>query len=50
MGNNKKRALCRPCYEARKNAGEKLKLVKAGKDNKIVCADCGRKRFGAEYE
>lgn len=42
--------LCRPCYEERKKAGAKLKLVKAGKDNKIVCDGCGKKRYGAIYD
>lgn len=42
--------LCRPCYEARKQAGAKLKLAWAGRDNKIVCDGCGRKRYGAIYD
>lgn len=42
--------LCRPCCEARKAGGEKLRPTIVGIDRKIRCADCGRRRFGATYE
>ena len=42
--------LCRPCAEARKARGEKLRPTITGIDRKIRCADCGRRRFGATYE
>lgn len=42
--------LCRPCYEARKQTGVRLVLVKAGRDNKIRCDGCGKMRYGAIYD
>lgn len=42
--------LCRPCCEARKAAGEKLRPTITGVDRKVRCMDCGRRRFGAAYE
>lgn len=42
--------LCKPCYEARKQAGAKLVLVKSGRDNKIRCDGCGKMRYGAIYD
>lgn len=41
--------LCRPCMEAKKKT-HKLSRVAGGKDNKITCAGCGRRRFGYTYE
>jgi hypothetical protein len=42
--------LCKPCYETRKQAGARLVLVKAGRDNKIRCDGCGKMRYGAIYD
>lgn len=42
--------LCRPCLEARKARGERLRQVGGGADRKVICVDCGRRRFGAVYE
>ena len=42
--------LCKPCYEVRKQAGVRLVLVKAGRDNKIRCDGCGKMRYGAIYD
>ena len=44
------RDLCRPCAEARKERGERLRLIGTGRDRKINCADCGRRRYGCVYE
>ncbi len=41
--------LCRPCAEARKAAGQRLRPAITGVDRKIRCADCGRRRFGEGY-
>lgn len=41
--------LCRPCMEAKKKT-HKLSRVAGGKDNKITCAICGRRRYGYTYE
>lgn len=42
--------LCRPCAEARREAGETLVRVIDGVDYKVQCRDCGRRRYGAIYE
>lgn len=42
--------LCKPCLEAMKGDGKKLRMVKGGSDRKICCTRCGRRRFGATYE
>ena len=49
MGNGKV-DLCRPCMEARKLAGQKLRPLVQGIDRKVVCEDCRRRRFGGTYE
>jgi len=41
--------LCKPCAVIR-GMSQKLKQVHYGVDNKITCADCGRRRYGATYE
>lgn len=41
--------LCKPCAEKLKES-YKVKMVKAGKNIKITCAECGRRRYGATYE
>lgn len=40
--------LCKPCAV---KLGEIVDLAQLGreKDKKIVCDECGRRRFGAEY-
>lgn len=41
--------LCRPCAETLK-AKKKLIRHSLGKDAKITCESCGRRRYGAKYE
>lgn len=41
--------LCRPCAEARRQRGERLALAYHGVNEKITCADCQRRRYGAKY-
>lgn len=45
----KKLLLCKPCAVT---MSESIDLAQLGreKDKKVVCAQCGRRRFGAEYE
>ena len=45
----KKLLLCKPCAVT---MGACIDLVQGTreKDKKVVCEQCGRKRFGAEYE
>lgn len=45
----KKLLLCKPCAVTM-GACIDLKQVTREKDKKVVCEQCGRKRFGAEYE
>ena len=44
-----KKALCKPCSLGLIAAGMKVKQL-PGKAEKITCVECGRRRFGAEYE
>ena len=51
---HKTRLLCLPC-EAQldkdlREAGMMLRKVAGGKDNKITCEKCGKRRYGAEYQ
>ena len=51
---HKTRLLCLPC-EAQldmflRSADMMLRRVAGGKDNKITCEKCGKRRYGAEYE
>lgn len=46
---NQKIDLCAACA-ATMETGYKLVKVKGGRDNKVLCAQCGRKRYGATYE
>ena len=41
--------LCRPCAENRKKKGQRLVLAYHGVNEKITCADCRRRRYGAKY-
>ncbi len=41
--------LCTPCAELLRE-GYSLKMVKRGKNNKITCGHCNRRRYGATYE
>lgn len=41
--------LCRPCAENRKKQGQRLVLAHHGVNEKITCADCQRRRYGAKY-
>ena len=45
----KRMELCGKCA-ALLAEGYKVKRVAGGVDNKVVCANCGRKRYGATYE
>ena len=42
--------LCKPCAENLRQAGKQLTVQASGRDNKITCAECGRRRFGALYD
>lgn len=51
---HKTRLLCLPC-EAQldkdlRGADLMLRKVAGGKDNKITCEKCGKRRYGAAYE
>ena len=41
--------LCKPCSLGEVADGKKVKQL-PGRTDKITCAKCGRRRFGAEYE
>ena len=41
--------LCRPCAELMRE-GYELKKTKGCVDNKITCAGCGKRRYGATCE
>lgn len=45
----KKLLLCKPCAVTM-GACIDLVQVTREKDKKVVCEQCGRRRFGAEYE
>lgn len=45
---DKTRDLCGACAEMLRE-GYDLKRVAGGVDNKITCAHCGRRRYGATY-
>ena len=44
-----KKALCKPCSLGLVAAGMKVKQL-PGKAEKITCAECGRRRYGSEFE
>lgn len=41
--------LCRPCMEELKKDGRACALVHRGVNEKITCAVCGRRSYGATY-
>lgn len=41
--------LCRPCA-AELGAKKSVELISSGRDRKITCGLCGRRRFGATYD
>ena len=43
------RTLCRPCAEKLKQH-KQVRFVSGGRDNKITCAECGCRRYGALYD
>lgn len=46
-----KRKFCLPCFLTLKNAGKHdIQRVNGGRNMKITCWKCKRRRFGAEYE
>lgn len=45
---DKTKDLCGACAEMLRE-GYDLKRVAGGVDNKITCAHCGRRRYGATY-
>lgn len=47
----KRTELCRPCACAlERESGKRLQVVRQGVDQKVTCARCGRRRYGAVYE
>lgn len=46
-----KRQFCLPCFLALKAAGtHNIERVSGGKNYKVTCWKCKRRRFGADYE
>lgn len=43
----KVKILCRPCGEAQ---GKKAVRIPMGRDIKVTCECCGRRRYGYKYE
>ena len=41
--------LCRPCAEAVRAEGKMVMFVSGGRDHKVFCDKCCRRRFGAMY-
>lgn len=41
--------LCKPCAMGMAASGKKVKWV-GGCSKKITCANCGRRRYGVNYE
>ena len=41
--------LCKPCMEKMRGEGKKLTVLRAGANQKVTCARCGRRRYGALY-
>lgn len=42
--------LCRPCAEALRSEGKHVAFVSGGRDHKVFCDHCGRRRFGSTYQ
>ena len=47
MSEQKQMDLCKPCLKTYPKKA--VSLVKGGIDNKITCAKCGKRRYGATY-
>jgi len=47
MSEHKEMDLCKPC--AKSLPKKSLSLLRNSVDNKITCALCGRRRYGATY-
>jgi hypothetical protein len=47
MSEQKEMDLCKPC--AKSLPKKSLSLIRGGVDNKITCAKCGKRKFGATY-
>ena len=43
------RDLCRPCAEKLRAEGKKVAYVSGGRDHKVFCDQCCRRRFGSLY-
>lgn len=43
------RDLCRPCAEKLRAEGKSVLYVSGGRDHKVFCDKCCRRRFGALY-
>ena len=43
------RDLCRPCAEKLRANGKTVMYVSGGRDHKVLCSECARRRFGALY-
>ena len=41
--------LCRPCAEALREDGKTVLFVAGGRDHKVFCTKCCRRRYGATY-
>lgn len=44
------RDLCKPCAEALRADGRSVIFVSGGRDHKVFCYRCARRRFGATYK
>lgn len=44
------RDLCRPCAEALKAEGKSVVFESGGRDHKVICFRCQRRRYGAMYK
>ena len=44
------RDLCRPCAEKLRANGKTVMYVSGGRDHKVLCYECARRRFGALYK
>lgn len=42
--------LCRPCAEKLRGEGKTVMFVSGGRDNKVFCDKCYRRRYGATYK
>lgn len=44
------RDLCKPCAEALRAEGRSVIFVSGGRDHKVFCDRCARRRFGSTYK